>query len=80
MQLQVAAECCSRCHSPCARAATQLACCAAPHPNPATLTHSPARSNKGARVINTSFVLTEPHEALRDAIANGTTAGIFFAG
>ena len=36
--------------------------------------------SKGARVINTSFVLTEFNLALRDAIGNGTAAGVFFAG
>lgn len=36
--------------------------------------------SKGARVINTSFVLTEANAALRDAIRNGTASGVFFAG
>lgn len=39
-----------------------------------------SRSSKGARVINTSFVLTEANAALRDAIRNGTASGVFFAG
>lgn len=35
---------------------------------------------KGAKVINTSFVLTEKNVPLMEAVGNGTAAGVFFAG
>jgi hypothetical protein len=40
----------------------------------------PANRSKGARVINTSFVIGSKNQPLMDAIQQGTAAGVFFSG
>lgn len=50
-----------------------------PSPTP-TANRQPPRRSRGAKVINTSFVLTGENAPLREAIGNGTQAGVFFAG
>ena len=47
---------------------------------PLPLLPLPARRSKGARIINTSFVIREKNRPLMEAIQQGTAAGVFFSG